>query len=60
MIKPEYLNQKDAAKLMGISTTTFVRWVKDEIPVCDFHGVRRYSIRVLHKYMKEHEVIERC
>lgn len=52
-------NQKDAARVMGVSPRTFQRWIKSgHIKPVNIGGVRLYTAKALEKLADKAELVE--
>lgn len=53
---PEYMNQKQASKYLGISPVTFIKWEKNysDFPNVIIEGVKRYKKSALNDFMEKH------
>ena len=54
---PEYMNQRMAAKYLGISASTLIKWEKADIgfPTVMIEGSKHYSKSSLDKWMKSQQ-----
>jgi hypothetical protein len=56
--KPEVprfaLTQEEAAESLGMSVTSFVKYVKPELPVLLVASMRRYPVGGIQEWVREH------
>ena len=50
-----YLNKKDIAKWLGVSTDTIYRFIRNGLPVSDVDGIQLIGKETAINFLKEHE-----
>lgn len=51
---PQWLNQREAAKYIGVSYNTFIKFRHMGLKVCEIDGIKRVSLKEINRFLESH------